>query len=341
VRHALATLLGTVQRTIRSHAMLVPGAPVLVAVSGGSDSTGLLLVLAELRRKLKLGLVAAHVNHRLRGADADLDETCAAEAAAGLEVPFVRVELPADLANGGNLEARARRLRYAALAVLAAEHGCAVIATGHTLDDQAETVLMRLIRGSGGRGLAAIRPRRGDGVIRPLLDCRRDAVAGVVAAAGLRVRQDASNRDRRFLRTHVRERVLPLLAELNPAIATACASLAASAAAEGTLVDAWLGRELDALAPDGALGVRRGRRVSAPLRTLLVRQWLLRAGVPRRGLGSRHVAAVVVLLDGARGNTRVDLPSGWTVRRAGDALYAERAAVDAQDTRAASGEKLF
>ncbi|MGH7790640.1 MAG: tRNA lysidine(34) synthetase TilS, partial [Candidatus Binatia bacterium] len=264
MRHGLAALLGVVQRSIRTHAMLRAGDRVLVAVSGGADSTGLLLVLAQLRRKLGIELVAAHVNHRLR-AEADADEACAAAVAARLQVPYVRAELSA-LGVGANLEARARAQRYAALRRLAAAADCARIATGHTLDDQAETVLMRLIRGSSGRGLTAVRPRRADGVIRPLLDCRRAAVAGAVRAAGLPVCFDRSNDDPRFLRTHVRRRVLPLLAELNPSIAAACARLAAAAGAERTVVAAWADAQLASAASPLQLEVAALRRVAPGLR---------------------------------------------------------------------------
>lgn len=324
MQHALAGLLGVVQRTIRTQALLASGERVLVAVSGGPDSTGLLLVLAQLRRKLGIALVAAHVNHRLRGADADADEACAAKSAAALGVPFVRTELAGEALRGANLEARARALRYAALRRLAAAHGCAKIATGHTLDDQAETVLMRLIRGSGGRGLGAIRPRRADGVIRPLLDCRRAAVAAVTAQAGLRVRADASNRDPRFLRTHVRERVLPLLSELNPSIVRGCANLAAAARAERRIVSAWADTQLEQAAPEGRLGVGWLAQLAPPLRPLLVRRWLLRAGIPPRSLTVRHAQAVLDLAERQRGRAETHLPGGWTARRVRSQLELER-----------------
>ena len=338
MRHALAALLGVVQRSIRSHALLEPNERVLVAVSAGPDSTGLLLVLAQLRRKLGVGLVAAHVNHRLRGADADLDEACAAESAAALGVDFVRAELPPDLARGANLEARARAARYGALRRLAALHGCTKIATGHTLDDQAETVLMRLIRGSGGRGLGAIRPRRADGVIRPLIECRRAEVAAVVRDAGLRVRIDASNRDPRFLRTHVRERVLPLLAELNPSIARTCATLAAAARAERAIVGAWADAQLASGAADGPLEVAWLRQLAPALRSLLVRRWLLRAGMPARGLTARHARAVQSLAEALRGGGEVHLPDGWTARRVGRHIHVDR---QARRRVARSCEKAF
>ena len=177
-----------------------------------------------------------------------------------------------------NLEARARRLRYAALRRLAAAHGCAQIATGHTLDDQAETVLMRLVRGAGVRGLAAIRPRRRDGIVRPVIDCRRADLRAVVEQAGLPFRHDASNDDPRFLRTQVRQRVLPLLAELNPAVAEACANLAASARAEGAAVARWADAELAAAESEDGLPVAWLADQPAEARTLLARRWLVRAG---------------------------------------------------------------
>jgi tRNA(Ile)-lysidine synthase len=324
VQHALAALLGVVQRSIRTQAMLAPAARVLVAVSGGPDSTGLLLALARLRRKLGIELAAAHVNHRLRAEAADLDEACAAEGAARLEVPFVRTEL-AELGPGANLEARARRLRYAALHRLAAEHGCGVIATGHTLDDQAETVIMRLIRGASGRGLGAIHPRRADGVIRPLIDCRRADVEAVVRQAGLRYRIDESNRDPYFLRTQVRQRVLPLLAELNPAIVHACANLAGAARGERLAVAAWADAQLAVAAGSDGLDVACLRRLPPALRSLLVRRWLLRAGVARRALAARHAQAVVQLAMANRRRGEAYLPGGWTARRAGAHLRVDQA----------------
>jgi tRNA(Ile)-lysidine synthase len=291
-------------------------------VSGGPDSVGLLLALASLRSKLELSLVAAHVNHRLRGAASDADQACAAAAAAGLTVPFDCIDLGQSLAHGANLEARARRLRYRALHTLAARHDCAAIATGHTLDDQAETLLLRLLRGSGVGGLAGIRPRRRDGVIRPLIDCRRSDVALAVQAAGLATRVDASNADPRFLRTHVRQRVLPLLGELNPAIALACANLAADARTSAALARRWAAAELDRAATDEP-SIEWLMRHPAGERSLLVRACLLRSGVPRRGLSARHHGLVLRLGVGGNGGRRVVLPGGYLVSLQGGRLRLE------------------
>ncbi len=295
--------------------MLAPGDRVLVAVSGGPDSAGVLLALHTLRRRLAIELVAAHVHHGLRGADADADAACAAAVAARLGVPFVRRDLGARLRGARNLEARARTLRYAALRELAAAQRCTHIATGHTLDDQAETVLMRLVRGSGVAGLGAIRPRRADGIIRPLIGCRRAAVRAVVDEAGLPWRHDASNDDPRFLRTAVRRDVLPLLARLNPRIADTCAQLASAARGEARAARRWADAELRALGEDAPLPVAWLRAQPAALRALLVRRWLVRGGVPARGLAARHVGAVLALALGAHGQRLAQLPGGRGVTR--------------------------
>ncbi len=319
VQRAFAAVLGVVQRSIRRHALVEAGERVLVAVSGGPDSVGLLAILDQLQHRLGIELVAAHVNHRLRGTDSDADEACAAEAAARLQVRFVRIGLSRALSRGGNLEARAREQRYAALQELAGKHCCQKIATGHTQDDQAETVLLRLIRGAGPVGLAGIQPRRGDGVIRPLIDCPRAEIERVVRLTGLRYRLDRSNEDPRFQRTHVRNRVLPLLAELNPRIRRACANVATLARAEREIAARWADEQVAAIAPQGKVNAAALTAVPPALRGHVVRRWLMRGGVPLRQLAVRHVNAVVRLGVGRRASGAVTLPGGLQVwRRAGE-----------------------
>ena len=295
--------------------MIGPGDRVLVAVSGGPDSVGLLACLAGLRRRLEIDVVAAHVNHRLRGADADADERCAAAAAAALAVPFVRCELTAELGAGGNLEERARHTRYAELHRLARESGCNRIATGHTQDDQAETVLLRLIRGAGSVGLAGIRPKRKDGVIRPLLECRRGAVEALVRHLGLGYRHDLSNHDPRFARTHVRDRVLPILQELNPSVIRSLARAAALCGAEAGVVATWAREQLGRMVRDGELDLGGLFELPEALRPHVIRAWLVHQGVSDRCLTARHAGAVLWLAQGTRANGSVSLPMGWSVRR--------------------------
>jgi tRNA(Ile)-lysidine synthase len=321
VEHARARLLEVLQRSIKRYAMLEAGERVLVAVSGGPDSIGLLLLLGDLRRKLGIELVAAHVNHRLRGAESEADERCAAAAAERLGVAWDRAGLPAGLASGGNLEARLRDLRYAALHRLAERHGCRKIATGHTRDDQAETFLLRLARGAGSSGLAGIEPRRGDGVVRPLIDCTRAQVEDVVRRAGVAYRVDRMNHDPRFQRTLVRDRVLPALAELNPSVRRALANAAALLRTERALLARALAAELARVVRDGRLRLPALAQVEADLAPHLVRRWLAERGVPERNLSSRRVDGVLALASGrGRGDAAVALPAGWRVRREGDDL---------------------
>jgi tRNA(Ile)-lysidine synthase len=228
------TLLTLASRALREECALARGERILCAVSGGPDSMALLDVLARLRRKLGFELVAHGVDHGLRAAaEAELDR---AEAhATALGVPFARSVLA--VAAGGNLQARARTARYTALEAAARDAGATLIATAHHADDRAETVLLRLLRGAGPRGLAVLPARAGDRV-RPLIRARRSDVLLHVGRHDVPFSEDPSNRDRRHQRVRVREELLPLLTELSPGIVehlTALADSLGSSQAEGQL----------------------------------------------------------------------------------------------------------
>jgi tRNA(Ile)-lysidine synthase len=208
------TLLTLARRLLREHRLIARGETVLVAVSGGPDSMALLHVLSRLRGELGCRLVAHGVDHGLRpGAGAELE--LAASFAEGLGVPFGRSAVA--LEPGGDLQARARKARRKALAQAATEAGASLIATGHHADDRAETVLLRLLRGSGPRGLACLPPRAGP-LIRPLLLASRTDVAAHLERHRVPFSLDPSNDDRRFLRSRVRHELVPLLRELSPGV---------------------------------------------------------------------------------------------------------------------------
>jgi tRNA(Ile)-lysidine synthase len=208
-------VIDAVRGTIRRHAMLAGGERVLVAVSGGADSVALLHTLRRLAPDLRLWLSVLHVDHGLRpeaGADAEfVDALCRAWA---VPVRVARVTVTAR----GSVEAAARAARYAALSREAARISADRIAVGHTADDQAETVLMRILQGAGLRGLAGIPPRRGR-IIRPLIEIRHADIVAELESVGSAWRQDASNRDPRFLRARLRHQLIPhLCATYNPAV---------------------------------------------------------------------------------------------------------------------------
>jgi tRNA(Ile)-lysidine synthase len=198
--------------TIRRHAMLAGGERVLVAVSGGADSVALLHVLRALAPDFALTLHVAHVDHRLRADSAD-DAAFVTRLGAQLGVPVTVVAV--DVPGGGSREEAARRVRYAALERVAIDIGASRIAVGHTADDQAETVVMRLLEGAGARGLAGIPAVRGR-IVRPLLETRRTAILDALHALDQEWREDPSNTDRRFVRNRVRLDVLPRLVATSP-----------------------------------------------------------------------------------------------------------------------------
>jgi len=206
---------------------VVDGTPLLVAISGGADSVLLLRVLAELRVRWPV-VAAVFVDHGLR--DVEAERECARATAEELAVPFVARSVT--LSEDGNLQQNARRARYAVLAEEAARHG-ALICTGHTLTDQAETVLSRLVRGAGLRGLAGIRAREGLWV-RPLLSVSRDEGRSFQWAFA----DDPSNAGDGYQRNRLRHHVLPLLRQENPRADEALAGVAEAASAELELLDA-------------------------------------------------------------------------------------------------------
>jgi tRNA(Ile)-lysidine synthase len=247
-------LLEIVLDAIRRAGMLRGGEAVLVAVSGGADSVALLDVFRALAPELRVTLQAVHVHHGLREqADAEAAFTRALCAELGIPLHLERVAVRGTPPWDG-LEAEARRARYAAFREVARRVGAERVATAHTADDQAETVLMRLLEGAGPRGLAGIAPVRGV-YIRPFLGARRADIEAHLRARGLAWVEDASNRDHRFLRNRIRHDVLPFLAEtVEPGIVR---HLARSAALVRTLVDDFeraAARELLRLGRRGAAG---------------------------------------------------------------------------------------
>ncbi|HSY41183.1 MAG TPA: tRNA lysidine(34) synthetase TilS [Polyangia bacterium] len=230
-------MLSTVLRTIAGHALFERGDRVVVAVSGGPDSMALLHVLWELRDRLGLTLEVAGVDHGLRPAAAQELELVQGRAEA-LGLPFVG--LCVDVARhrrGTGLQDAARRARLGALAALATERGARRVALGHQAADQAETILFRIVRGTGLAGLQGI-PYRRDPFVRPLLDVPRAEILRYLRRRSIPFVDDPSNADLRFARARIRHRHLPALAEENPRVVEALVALAAAARAASPARDA-------------------------------------------------------------------------------------------------------
>lgn len=319
----------------RVAAFLQGGAgPGVVAVSGGPDSVALAhLLWGRVVEGLIPRLTLAHVNHRLRGADSDADEAfvLGLPAAWGADADRLaacstRVETAQHAATAhDNLEATARAERYHWLTEIARSEGAAWVAAGHTADDQAETVLFRLLRGSGLRGLGGMSPRRplaeGVDLLRPLLDVPRCEVVRYLDERGLPSREDATNREVRFTRNRLRHELLPLLRErYNPAVAAVLCRLAEQARAVQDDLDERAAALLSASELPRAgdvLVFRAAALLAAPahLAAEALRQAWRREGWPLDAMGYVEWRR---LLDVARGAPPAwDFPGGVRARRVG------------------------
>ncbi|HEX8203277.1 MAG TPA: tRNA lysidine(34) synthetase TilS, partial [Isosphaeraceae bacterium] len=279
------------------------GSGLVVAVSGGGDSVGLLRVLHALAPELGLRLTVAHLDHGVRGQVAAADARFAAELAAALELPF-------DLGHWhpsrpGHFEADARRARYAWLAGVAAARDASGVAVGHTRDDQAETILHRILRGTGPRGLAGMPNRRplsnAVTLLRPLLGVSRREIRAYLAAVGQGSRDDATNADLARTRARIRHDLLPkLAAEYNPRVADALVRLGQLAGASDRALRGRL-REMERAATVSVTHDRvvlhRGPLAQLPrfLRAEVLRRVWRRAGWPEAGMGARRWRRIAAL----------------------------------------------
>jgi tRNA(Ile)-lysidine synthase len=321
-------VLGTIER----YGMIQPGDRVGIGVSGGGDSVGLLLLLEELRVTLGVTIVVLHFNHGLRGEAAEADERFVCELAGerGLACLVHREDIGAQAKSlGRNVEEVAREHRYAFFRQLVAEGRVTRIATGHTADDQAETVLARLVRGSGLRGLAGIHPVLGP-VVRPLIEIRRSELREYLRKRGRGWREDETNIDTSRLRARIRQRLLPSMeAEFGSAVVDRLARLADLARNDEALLDEIVeerffhlshrrGGELvlraqDVVNPWPQLKSREAREAVA---ARLARRAVREVKRDLRGLTASHIARILELARQGTSGHRLELPGGLVVERA-------------------------
>jgi tRNA(Ile)-lysidine synthase len=341
----LPSLVAAVDRALRATGMPPRGQTVVVGLSGGADSVALLDALASLRRRRGFRVVAAHLDHGLRAGSADDAASCA-ELCRALDVALRvgRADVRARAARErGGLEQAARRERYAFLRRVREEEGAVAIAVAHTRDDQAETLLLRLLRGAGATGLAGMRPRRGD-VVRPLLAVSRREVLAHLRERGLAWKEDPSNADLAHRRNRVRHELVPYLEErFNPGIRASLARTAAVLAEEASHVRGEAEELLAAIAreEDGAFLLRRSALAEAPtaVARAAIRQALARAGGLAR-VGAVHVEGILRLARAkAPSGRRLPLPGGREVLFTRDDVRLERRTRRGTEAVSSRGER--
>jgi tRNA(Ile)-lysidine synthase len=327
--------------SVGEHGMVRAGDRLGLAVSGGADSVALLRLMEDLRAQLGISLAVLHFNHELRGAESDADEEFVKSLA--LEHEFEYFASRANVAEVArqrrwNLEDAARRLRYEFFSEIVGQGKATRIATAHTADDQAETVLARMIRGTGLAGLGAIHPVR-EHVIRPLFHVRREALRDFLRARGQAWREDATNADTRRLRARLRHALLPLLQkDFSPAIVDRLCSLADLARDDENLWSALVEERIeraisrhaagfgiriqDLLCPfsDLSRGSRLGNEAFAALTQRMIRRLHAELAAGEAPLSRQHVEQVISLGTKLPSGRRVALPGGIEVRRAFDRL---------------------
>ncbi len=288
------------------------GDVVIVACSGGADSLALSYAVAKEAKKLAIKVVGITVDHQLQSGSGTQAESLVQQfTSMGISISEI---IPVTVEVTDGMEASARRVRYQALDRAADKYGARVIFLGHTRDDQAETVLLGLARGSGTRSLSGMAPVMGK-YVRPLLGITRSQTLAACQESGLKAWQDPHNQDRQYLRVRLRLDALPSLEEtIGPGVGAALARSAALLRDDADALDEWAGREIQALnaqSMDTAhlAGLPRG------VRSRVIRLGIYAAGAPQGSVTADHVAAVESLVTSWHGQGEVSLPGGVKARR--------------------------
>ena len=320
---------------IEQDALLAGGGRVLAAVSGGADSVALVCGLVGLRQELGIEVVIGHINHQLRGRDSEQDEIFVKDLAGrlGIEAYFAKAAVSSEAQRSGeSIETTGRQVRLATLARMAGRSSCGCVATGHQMDDQAETVLFRLLRGTGFRGLCGIRPEQEFGgikFIRPMLQIRRREIQQYCRLAGILWREDDSNSDVRFRRNWIRHRLLSYLqSQSTTDITEALSNLSRKACAMDEKIEQYAQK----LWTQALLEQEPGRTVLCaagiaeavePVAAAVIRRGIEGAGCGLRYVNRGHYQRLIELVKNGRGC--VSLPGGFEAAVSGEKIIFARA----------------
>jgi tRNA(Ile)-lysidine synthase len=316
-----------VKHTISRHQMISEGDCVIVAVSGGPDSACLLHVLHELKNELQIHLVVAHFDHGLRPAEDESETAFVRGLAESMKLPFetARGHLLAKKTRGSREEV-ARNARYAFLERVRNKHKAQKIALGHNLNDQAETILMRLLRGSGPSGLTGMPPCRDGSIIRPLIEVERSEIENYLKAKKFASVTDSSNLKIDYLRNKIRLELMPLLVEQQPQLASLLAQTAEILRDEDDYLDriteAWFNRNVEQ-SPHHAFKIPITSFLSLPvaLRRRVIRKAIEKVKKDLRRISWDHIEAIQRLAEAEKPQAALNLPGRLSAKRTYDHLF--------------------
>ena len=321
-----------VRQTIRDFGMIAPGEHVVVAASGGADSTALLVCLKTLAREKRLTLTAAHLNHCIRGAEGNADAEFTRRLCETLEIPCVTETMDVKkLAEetGENLEACARRVRYDFLRRTAQSAGARKIAVGHNRNDQAETAIFRFLRGSGIEGLSSIRPVLDNGVVRPLIDCSRELIRGYLRDKEVPWREDSTNAELHYARNRIRLELIPCLEKnFNPRLIDTLARETGMARETWDFIEKQSRAALANLRAESEEGISLDAAGLLSLHPALQKQVLrlaLKNGLgSAQNIGASHIESLLALCKKRAGGGEIPLPGGGRGIRRFDRLLLQK-----------------
>ena len=320
------TFLDKIKSTIKKYNMLQKGDSILAGVSGGPDSITLLHILYSLKKEYSLSILIAHLDHKFRGEESVADRKFCEDLAKryNLEIVWEEIDVPKIAKEKGiSPEEAARLARYDFFKRVAKERGIDKIAVGHTRDDQAETVLMRIIRGAGMKGLSGISPvknMQGNKIIRPLIGIFRKEVEDFILTEGLKFRKDSSNEKTIFTRNKIRLELIPLLEkDFNSNIKEVLANMAENLQVENDFLSKYAKRKFRGMSKirqeEILIDIKKFKKLPEAIRKRLLRTALEELKGDLRRLTYQHWKEIEELIDTRPVNSIVDLPAGISISK--------------------------
>jgi tRNA(Ile)-lysidine synthase len=307
--------------TILEHQMVNSGDKIVVAVSGGPDSVCLLKILFQLQSWLNISLIVAHLNHGLRPKEDERETEFVANLSRSLNLTLAYDKADnLTKAHGSSIEEKAREIRYQFLEKVLDEYHAQKVALGHNMNDQAETVLMHLLRGAGPTGLSGMPPIREERFIRPLINISRDEIHTYLKQKDIPFMMDSSNLEKRYLRNKIRLDLIPLLLNYQPQLIEHLGELAFLCRQEDQFMEEEANKGLQMVTLDSSdhsldLSLTTFKNISIPLRFRIIRQAIKRVKGNLRRIDIGHIKAIIDLANNERPQIRMNLPENLMVKK--------------------------